>query len=154
MLACGTKSFTWLILRGVFFTVHQTEHNHAELANTIWREGMLIHSFDENIMLPCYALTDGELLQLPSDLFNAAVEKDADLSFALAQHYHDQFKSTLENYRRNTLDPSDVRISDLEARFAAIPELENEHISDSVIAMFTGLHRVSVNRLRNKSKSK
>lgn len=154
LLPCGTKTYTWVVVKGIFFTADKTEFSETELANTIWTPGDLIHSFDENIVLPCHTLTDVVLRRIPSDEFNAKVAEDAELSFALAKHYHDQFRSTLINYRHSALDPSDVRIQAIEERFANIDELKDVHISDAVIALFTGLHRVSVNRLRKGRKRK
>lgn len=154
LLPCGTKTYTWAVVEGVFFTADKTELSDTELANTIWMPGDLIHSFDENIVLPCHTLTDVVLCRIPSDEFNAKIAEDAELSLALAKHYHDQFRSTLMNYRHSALDPSEVRIQAIEEQFANIDELKDTHISDAVIALFTGLHRVSVNRLRKGRKRK
>ena len=154
LLPCGTKTYTWVVIKGIFFTADKTEFSDTELANTIWMPGNLIHSFDENIVLPCHTLTDVVLCRIPSEEFNEKVAADAELSFALAKHYHDQFRSTLSNYRHSALDPSDVRIKAIEEQFANIDELQDAHISDAVIALFTGLHRVSVNRLRKGHKRK
>lgn len=148
LLPCGTKTYTWLIIKGVFFTTLRVEDAEGELANTVWSKGWIIHSLDDDITLPAHAMTDGVLRKVNSADFNALIQNDASLGFALAEHYHAQFTRTLLNYRLAALEPSKQRLARYEDFFASIPELEGEKIDDTTISLFMGMHRVSVSRLR------
>lgn len=150
VVSCGTKTYTWIVENGVLFTTSQTKHSNSELANTIWKKNQIIHSFDEDIMLPFHALTDCTLIRCLSEDFDSNVKKNAKLSWLLAKHYHDQFANTLANFRHAALDPSETRLRYLEEMLGEIPELKNEKISDGTLALFMGMHRVSVNRIRKK----
>lgn len=148
LLPCGTKTYTWLITKGVFFTTLRVEDAEGELANTVWSKGWIIHSLDDDITLPAHAMTDGILRKVDSADFNALIQKDAALGFALAEHYHAQFTRTLLNYRLAALEPSKQRLARYEDFFSNIPELEGEKIDDTTMSLFMGMHRVSVSRLR------
>lgn len=150
VLSCGTKTYTWFIKEGVLFTALQTETSESELANTIWQKDDMVHSLDEDIMLPFHTLTDCTLFRCASKDLNSRIQQDPELSFALAKHYHDQFTHTLANYRHAALDSSEDRLAHYERVFAEIEELEGERVSDATLALFLGMHRVSVSRLRKK----
>ena len=154
VLSCGTKTYTWLIKEGVLFTTMQANYTEEELANSIWRKDDLVHSLDDDIMLPFHALTDCTIIRYSSEELNSQIRQDADLSWHLAEHYHDQFTYTLSNYRHAALDSSEARLAKLEERFASIEELEGERMSDAVLALFMGMHRVSVSRIRKKLEQK
>lgn len=150
MISCGTKTYTWLINAGTGFTVSQSADGNEELANTIWVPNNIIHSFDEDIMLPMHALTDCSLVRYSSEEFNAAVSSNAELAWALAEHYHNQFTETLSRYKRMALVPSEDRLLEIESALKSIPELKSVKISDAILSLFMGMHRVSVSRLRKK----
>lgn len=150
VLSCGTKTYTWFIKEGVLFTALQTESSEGELANTIWRKGDMVHSLDDDIMLPFHALTDCTLFRCSSKQLNAHIRESAELSFMLAEHYHNQFTHTLGNYRHAALDNSEDRLEHYERIFSEIDELEGEGASDATLALFLGMHRVSVSRIRKK----
>ena len=149
VLSCGTETYVWFVLSGVLFTASQTETSDTELANSIWEKGDIIHSFDKNIMLPFHTLTDSVIACCRASEFDQKVQANARLSWLLAIHYHDQFRFTLLNYRHAALDPSESRLEALERYFDNIEDLD-EKISDSTLALFMGMHRVSVNRIRKK----
>lgn len=148
VLSCGTKTFTWLIESGVLFTTMRVDGAVGELANTVWRRGYIIHSFEADKMLPAHPLCDSSLIKVDSTLFNEAVAGDAELSMALAEHYHMQFTSTLLHYRYASLLPSKTRLAMFEDYFNSLEELQGSRVDDGVMAMFMGMHRVSVGRLR------
>lgn len=148
LLPCGTKTYTWLVREGVFFTTLRVEDAEGELANTVWRKGWIIHSLDEDITLPAHAMTDGVLRKVNSAELNKVIRGDAKLGFALAEHYHAQFTNTLLHYRLAALEPSKQRLARFEEYFSNIPGLENEKIDDTTMSLFMGMHRVSVSRLR------
>ena len=148
LLPCGTKTYTWLVHEGVFFTALRVEGAEGELANTIWRKGDMIHSLDVDITLPAHAMTDGILRKVDSAQFNAMAQADPELGFALAEYYHSQFTMTLTHYRQAALEPSKLRLARLEEAFSSMPELEGEKIDDTTMSLFMGMHRVSVSRLR------
>jgi len=148
ILPCGTKTYTWLVRAGVFFTTLRVEDAEGELANTVWRAGDMIHSFDIDITLPAHPMTDGVLRKVDSDALNAMVRENAELGFALSQHYHHQFTNTLLHYRLAAIEPSKRRLVRLDDFFANIPELEGERVDDTTMSLFMGMHRVSVSRLR------
>ena len=148
LLPCGTKTYTWLIREGVFFPSLRVEGAEGELANTVWRKGWIIHSLDTDITLPAHAMTDGVLRKVDSSELNALIRGNAELGFALAEHYHAQFTRTLLHYRLAALEPSKQRLARFEEYFANIPELEGERIDDTTMSLFMGMHRVSVSRLR------
>lgn len=150
VFSCGTKTYTWFIKEGIMFTALQTEYSEGELANTIWRAGDMVHSLDDDIMLPCHPLTDCVLVRYNSDHLNQQIRANAELSWYLAEYYHHQFTSTLSNFRHSALDSSEVRLAFLEKRLHDFEELKDEHISDATLALFMGMHRVSVNRIRKK----
>lgn len=150
VLSCGRKTYTWFIKEGVMFTAMQTEHSEGELANSIWRKDNMVHSLDEDIMLPFHALTDSTIVRYPSEPLNRQIQESAELSWHLAEHYHDQFTRTLSNYRHAALDASEDRLAYLEHMFSQIEELKGERISDATFASFMGMHRVSVSRIRKK----
>lgn len=150
VLSCGTKTYTWFIKEGVMFTALQSKQSEGELANTIWQAGEMIHSLDEDIMLPAHALTDCVLIRFSSEEINAKIKKSAELSWYLAEYYHNQFTRTLSNFKHSALDSSEVRLAYLENRLNEIEELKGERISDATLALFMGMHRVSVSRIRKK----
>ena len=150
VISCGTRTYTWFVKEGVLFTTAQSSSSDDELANTIWQKGGMIHSLDEDIMLPLHALTDCVLVRYPSEDLNAKIREDAALGWQLAEHYHDQFTSTLAKYKHAALDVSEDPLAYLENMFAQIEGLEDEHIGDATLASFMGMHRVSVSRVRKK----
>lgn len=150
VLSCGTKTYTWLIDSGALFTSMQAEGGDNELANSIWLADDMVHSLDDDIMLPFHALSDSVITRFSSEEVNPLIEADADLAWHLAEYYHTQFTRTLSNYRHAALDASEVRLAHLEEMFANIPELKGERISDATLAAFMGMHRVSVSRIRKK----
>lgn len=150
ILSCGTKTYTWFIKEGVLFTALQSPKSEGELANTIWRAGDMIHSLDEDIMLPAHMLTNCVFVRFSSEELNAKVKEDPELSWYLAEYYHNQFTRTLNNFKHSALDASEDRLAYFEEELSAIEELEGERMSDAILALFMGMHRVSVNRLRNK----
>lgn len=150
VLSCGTNTYTWFIKEGVLFTALQTDKSESELANTIWRKNDMVHSLESDIMLPFHALTDCVLFRCSSKELNDRIREDADLSFLLARHYHDQFTHTLANYRHAALDDSEDRLAHYERVFSEIEELNGEKVSDATLSLFLGMHRVSVSRLRKK----
>ena len=78
------------------------------------------------------------------------MQASAELSWALAEYYHYQFVRTLDNYKRAALDPSEVRLQDIEDFLENIESLQGEKVSDSTLAAFMGMHRVSISRIRKK----
>ncbi len=150
VLSCGRKTYTWFIKEGVMFTAMQTENSEGELANSIWRKNNMVHSLDEDIMLPFHALTDATIVRYSSENLNRQIREDAELSWWLAEYYHNQFTRTLSNYRHAALDASEDRLAYLEDMFMGIDELKGERISDATLASFMGMHRVSVSRIRKK----
>lgn len=150
MISCGAKTYTWLVTSGAGFTISQNGFEDKELANTIWSPDCFIHSFEDDIMLPMHALTDCALTRYASDEFNEKVRADAELAWLLARHYHDQFTETLYRYKRMALMPSDERLVEIEENLRNMPALKDVKISDSILSLFMGMHRVSVSRLRAK----
>lgn len=151
MISCGAKTYTWLVTEGAGFTVSQNNDGKEELANTVWVPNNIIHSFDEDIMLPMHALTDCVLMRYSSEEFNSAIRMSRDLAWALAEHYHGQFTETLYRYKRMALVPSDDRLIEIESNLKSIPALKDVKISDAMLSLFMGMHRVSVSRLRRKN---
>ncbi|MDO4502294.1 MAG: hypothetical protein Q4D06_03845 [Coriobacteriia bacterium] len=150
VISCGSRTYTWFVKEGCMFTTMQTEQGIGELANSIWQAGNMIHSLEDDKMLPMHALTDVVLVRVSSEDFNEQVHKDASLSWELAEYYHYQFVRTLDNYKRAALDPSEVRLQDIEEYLQNIDALKGERVSDSTLASFMGMHRVSISRIRKK----
>ncbi len=150
VISCGTRTYTWFVKEGVLFTTAQSECGEEELANTIWQKNCMIHSLDEDTMLPLHALTDCVLVRYPSEEINRHLKENPELGWLLAEHYHDQFTSTLAKYKHAALDASEDQLKYLEDIFSQIDELKGEHISDATLATFMGMHRVSVSRVRKK----
>lgn len=150
VLSCGTKTYTWIIDQGVLFTTKQAESGEGELANSIWRADDMVHSLDDDIMLTFRALTDCELARYSSQELNAQIRSNPDMSWYLANYYHNQFTKTLASYHHAVLDSSEERLMYLEKMFDGIEELKGERISDATLASFMGMHRVSVSRIRKK----
>ena len=148
VLPCGKRTYTWCVKSGLFYTTLQVEGAEGELANTIWHQGDIIHSLDDDIMIPAHAMVDGVLVRSLSPEFNKAVEADQRTAMALAEYYHRQFTSTLDHYRQATLLPSRERLEYFERLFEEMPELEGEKIDDRTLSLFMGVHRASVSRLR------
>lgn len=153
VLSCGTKTYTWFVLEGVMFTAMQSKLSEGELANTIWRKNSMVHSLDDDIMLPAHALTDCTLLRFSSEEINAKIKESPELAWYLAEYYHTQFTRTLSNFKHSALDTSEARLAYLEKQLSSIEELEGERVSDAVLALFMGMHRVSVSRIRKKLES-
>ena len=150
-LSCGTQSYTWVLLEGAMFTSVQAEDSDAEIANLIWRKGDIIHSLLDDIAITCNALTDLVLLRVSSKELNECVKQNPELSWALADYYHTLFRRTFANFCQSALVPSEERLRILQQDLAAIPELKGVKISNDVLALFLGMHRVSVSRLLNKN---
>ena len=150
VISCGMRTYTWFVKEGCTFTTMQTDQGIGELANSIWQVGSMIHSMENDKMLPMHALTDVVLVRITSEDFNKGVQASAELSWALAEYYHYQFVRTLDNYKRAALDPSEVRLQDIEDFLENIESLQGEKVSDSTLAAFMGMHRVSISRIRKK----
>lgn len=151
VLPVGTRTYTWLVKSGVFYTTLEVENLEGELANTVWHAGDIIHSLDVDIVVPAHAMVDGELVRVLSSEFNGKLEGDARASMALAEYYHRQFTQTLFHYRFAALVPSKERLAYFEDYFGSMPDLEGAKVDDKTMALFLGMHRASVSRLRHEA---
>lgn len=152
VVSCGTSTCTWLIKKGTLFGMLRGAEADKELAYSFFRKGQIAHAMEPDKTVELHALTDATLVQFPSSSLNDAIRKDPRLSSLLAEHYHARFQETLRRYRQAALISSEERLAALERELSAIDGLDPADVDDSTLALFLGMHRVSVNKLRKKLK--
>ncbi|MCQ2751885.1 MAG: hypothetical protein MJ189_02140 [Coriobacteriales bacterium] len=153
-LSCGLNTYTWFVEKGVLFTTVQLNDSQGELASNILRQGDMIHSMCEDTMISFRCLTSVSLIRIESKPFNKAIKDNPDLSWQLNKYYCDLYTLTLQNYKYAVLDSTENRLEQIDKQLSNLSELKNKHVSDSVLAAFLGMHRVSVCRIRNKLNKK
>lgn len=154
IVSCGASTYTWLVKKGTLFGMLRGAEVDRELAYDFFREGKILHAMEPDKTVELHALTDATLVQFASDPINDAIRKDPKLASFLAEHYHARFKETLNRYRQAALTSSEMRLASLERELSVTDGLDPADVDDSTLALFLGIHRVSVNKIRKKLKKR